>query len=278
VADIVRSPLAGTKTLLFGDIGTGKTRAIETLVAAGIKPLAIFTEQGYGVLGDALKEKVSWVYVRPITGSLVDLRKQIEAIGTKGQSELGKEHDRERFVNSPLDQIGRSMERFVDQNGRDWGNIGDWGTGVALVLDSISGLTRAIWQNTTGRRALLDKPDYMLAQTQLENFLAVFCALRCHVVVTAHAEKEIDPLNGGMRITPVLPGKALAGKVGRDFDEVLLARRVKGTNFDWTNVEEGALGKKRYLPYAAGQTPTFVPLIEAWRKAGGVVESIGDNK
>jgi hypothetical protein len=214
------SPLLGTKTLLFGDIGTGKTRAIQTLLDVGIKPLCIFTEQGYGVLGDALKEKVSWVYVRPITGSLVDLRRQIEAIGTKDQAELGRERD-----------------------------------------------------NTTGRRALLDKPDYMLAQTQLENFLAVFCALRCHVLMTAHAEKEIDQLHGGMRITPVLPGKVLAGKVGRDFDEVLLAQR-KGVKFDWTNVEEGALGKKRYLPYAAGQAPAFGPLIEAWKKAGGVIEQI----
>jgi hypothetical protein len=270
---MITSPLPGTKTLLFGDIGTGKTRAIETLLAAGIKPLCVFTEQGYGVLGDALKERVSWVYVRPITGSLADLRKQIEAIGTKDQAELGRERDKERFVNSPLDQIGRAMEKFVDQNGRDWGNIGDWGTGVCFVLDSISGLTRAIWQNTTGRRALLDKPDYMLAQTQLENFLAVFCALRCHVLVTAHAEKEIDQLHGGMRVTPVLPGKALAGKVGRDFDEVLLAQR-KGVKFDWTNVEEGALGKKRYLPYAAGQAPAFGPLIEAWKKAGGLIEGI----
>jgi hypothetical protein len=275
----MQSPLPGTKTLLFGDIGTGKTRSIDSLLVAGLKPICIFTEQGYGVLGDALREKVSWVYVKPIKGSLEDLREQIKSIGTKNQSQLGQEHDRDRYINGPLDRIIGSMEKFVDQNGRDWGNMGAWGTGVALVLDSLSGLTRAIWQNTTGKRALLDKPDYMLAQTQMEHLLAILCGLRCHVVVTAHAEKEVDTLNGGMRITPVLPGKALAGKIGRDFDEVILAER-NGIKFSWTNVREGALGKKRYLPYAADQTPAFGPLIEAWKKAGGVIESLtnGDTK
>jgi hypothetical protein len=267
------SPLLGTKTLLFGDIGTGKTRAIETLLAAGLKPLCIFTEQGYGVLGEALKEKVSWVYVKPIKGSLEDFRKQVEAIGTKDQAELGRERDKDRFVNSPLDLIGKTMEKFVDQNGRDWGNIDDWGTGICFVVDSMTGLTDAIWQNTSGRRALLDKPDYMIAQTQLKNLLAILCGLRCHVLVIAHAEKEIDPLNGGMRITPALPGKALAGVIGRSFDEVILAQRA-GNKFDWTNVADGALSKKRYLSYAANQSPAFGPLIEAWKKAGGLIEAI----
>lgn len=267
------SPLRGTKTLLIGDIGTGKTHALRTLVEAGLHPLCIFTEAGYGVLGDLPKGALSWIYVQPMKGSLDDLRKMVKDIGTKDQSALGKVYDANRFVDSPFDKVLEALFHFVDQNGRDFGNISTWTTKHVLVFDSLSGLTRAVWQNVAGTRALLDRPDYMLAQKQLENLIALVCtSQRCHVVMTAHAEKEIDPLNGGIRIYPSLPGKALAGTIGRDFDEVLLAER-EGNKFTWTNYHSGAALKKRYLQYAVNQPPSFVPIIEAWKRQGGLIES-----
>ncbi len=269
-----KSPLPGVKVLLIGESGTGKTYALRTLIDAGIHPLCIFTENGFDVLGDVPADKLSWVYIPPTRESLEDLRKQVRSIGTMPFEALTKQYDQGRFADSPLDKILSMMMGYKDERtGRLFGNIAEWGTGTCFVIDSLSGLSKASWQNVAGTRVALSPADYQLAQRQVENLINQLCmTFRCHCVVTAHAEREIDPISGGTKIMASLPGKALAPVIGRYFTDVILTQR-NGKQFVWNTIEPGAALKARNAAYAADLPPTFAPLIEQWKKRGGLIET-----
>lgn len=272
---MTKSPLPGTKTLVMGAPGTGKTHVIRTLIAAGLHPLCIFTENSYDVLGDVPADKLSWVYIPPTREGLTDLRKQVSDIGSKTFEALTKSYDPERGKDAPFDKILQSLMNFKDERtGKEFGNISNWGTGIALVVDSLSGLAKASWQNVAGTRVAMSPADYMLAQKQIENLLNQLCmTFRCHVVVTAHAEKEIDPVFGGSKIMPSLPGKALAPVIGRYFTDVLLTK-WNGKDYVWDTADPAAELKARNLPRRADQLASFVPLLEAWKKRGGLIEPL----
>jgi hypothetical protein len=276
---VTKSPLPGIKTLLIGDSGTGKTYCLRTLIDAGLHPLCIFTENSFDVLGDVPSDKLSWVYIPPTRESLDDLRKQVKSIGTMSFEALTKQYDPSRFTESPLDKILAMMMEYKDErSGNRYGNISSWSTGICFVIDSLSGLSKASWQNVAGTRVALSPADYQLAQRQVENLVnQLTLTFRCHVVVTAHAEKELDPVNGGMKIYPSLPGKALAPVIGRYFTDVILTQR-NGRQFTWNTIEPGAALKARNVGYAADLPPSFVPLIEQWKKRGGIIEPIQPTK
>jgi hypothetical protein len=270
----IKSPIPGIKVLLMSDPGAGKTYAIRTLIDAGIHPLCIFTENSYDVINDLPADKCSWVYVPPTRESLDDLRKQVRSIGTMSFEALTKQYDASRFAESPFDKILQQMMNFHDERtGAEFGNISSWGTGLAFVIDSLSGLSKASWQNVAGTRVALSPADYQLAQRQIENLLNQLCmTFRCHVVCTAHLEKEVDPVNGGMRLYPSLPGKALAPIIGRFFTDVVMAQR-NGNKFSWNTVDPGAALKARNAGMGADLPPSFAPLIEQWKKRGGLIET-----
>ena len=271
----VKSPIPGVKLLLMSEPGAGKTHSIRTVIEAGIHPLCIFTENSFDVLNDIPKDKLSWVYIPPTRESLDDLRKQVKSIGTMSFEALTKQYDPSRFSDSPFDKILSMMMEFQDERtGKKYGNISNWGTGVCFVIDSLSGLAKASWQNVAGTRVAMSPSDYQLAQRQIENLLNQLCmTFKCHIICTAHIEREIDPINGGTKIYPSLPGKALAPIIGRFFTDVVLGQRNSNT-FSWNTVEPGADLKARNASYGSDLPPSFVPLIEKWKSRGGIIETL----
>ena len=271
----VKSPIPGVKLLLMSEPGAGKTHSIRTVIEAGIHPLCIFTENSFDVLNDIPKDKLSWVYIPPTRESLDDLRKQVKSIGTMSFEALTKQYDPSRFSDSPFDKILSMMMEFQDERtGKKYGNISNWGTGVCFVIDSLSGLAKASWQNVAGTRIAMSPSDYQLAQRQIENLINQLCmTFKCHIICTAHIEREIDPINGGTKIYPSLPGKALAPIIGRFFTDVVLGQR-NSNKFSWNTVEPGAALKARNASYGADLPPSFVPLIEKWTSRGGIIETL----
>jgi hypothetical protein len=268
------SPLPGTKVLLLGDSGTGKTYSLRTLVEAGLTPLCLFTENSFDVLGDTDKELLHWCYVPPMTESLDALREMSQRIGTMTYEQITKATDMKRFNDSPwMKMLGALMEFKCERTGKNFGNIASWGTDKVFVIDSLSGLTQASRQNVAGNRPALAPPDYGLAQRQIEGLINQVCtAFRCHFVLIAHAEREIDPVMGGQKIMASTIGKALAPTLPRYFTDSILTKRL-GDKFLWDTADGQAVLKARNVPISSTLPPSFVPLIAAWKKRGGVVES-----
>ena len=268
------SPLPGVKVMLLGDSGTGKTFSLRTLVDAGLTPLCLFTENSFDVLGDTDPKKFHWMYVPPFTESLEALKEMSTRIGTMSYEQITKTQDSKRFTDSPwMKMLGGLMEFKCERTGQNFGNIATWGTDKVFVIDSLSGLTQASRQNVAGNRPALSPPDYGLAQRQIEGLINQLCtAFRCHFVLTAHAERELDPVMGGQKIMASTIGKALAPTLPRYFTDSILTKRT-GAKFEWDTADTQAVLKARNVPISGNLPPSFIPLIGEWKKRGGIIET-----
>lgn len=271
---MANSPLPGVKVMLIGDSGTGKTYCLRTLVDAGLFPICLFTENSFDVLGDVPKEKMAWAYIPPYTENLDSLIEMSQRIGTMTFEAITKTQDSKRFNDSPWMKMLKLLMDFKDERtGKSFGNIATWGTDKVFVIDSLSGLTAASRQNVAGNRPALAPPDYGLAQRQIEGLINQICtAFRCHFVLTAHAERELDPVLGGQKIMASTIGKALAPVLPRYFTDNILTKRA-GTKFEWDTADTQAVLKARNVPIGATLAPSFVQVIQAWQKRGGLIES-----
>lgn len=268
------SQLAGFKTLLLGESGTGKTTALRTLIDQGITPFCIFTEPGYEVLGDLPKDKLHWQYINPMSESLDSILDKAQKVATMTFESLTKAYDPNRNKDNRFIAVVKALNNFVcDRTGESFGPVASWGTDRALVIDSLSGLGLAVMSMVVGTRAAKNQSDWGLAQDQLEGFINWCCtSTQCHFILTAHTEREVDEIKGGSKIMAATLGKKLAPKLPHNFSDVVMAER-DGIKFTWSTATTGAVLKARNLPIANGLAPSFVQIVDNWKKNGGVIES-----
>lgn len=265
----VRSPLPGVKEMLVGPVGVGKTAAIGTLVEAGLKPYCIFTEPSFEVLGDAkhgnLLKDLEFDYIPPANTDFADMLASAKLINTLTMKGLSNLDDINKTKHAEFMKLVSVLnERKVE----------NFGTGRALVLDSMSGLNIMAMNLVVGSKPVKSMADWGIAMDNLERLIQKLCTgLRCHFVLTAHAEMERDEVSGQTFIMAGTLGRKLAPKIPRYFSDVIYVKR-EVTKFTWSTVEMGADLKARNLPYAAGLAPSFVPIINEWKKRGGIVEPI----
>jgi hypothetical protein len=106
----------------------------------------------------------------------------------------------------------------------------------------------------------------------VENLSSKLCTdTRCHHVLIGHTERETDEVMGGSKIMAATLGKKLAPKLPRFFSDVVMAEKV-GVKYTWSTAAIGADLKARNLPTAEGLAPDFGPIIENWKKQGGIIE------
>lgn len=271
----MKSALPGLNVLLLGSTGVGKTYSIRTLVEAGITPMCLFTEPGFEVLGDIPADKLHWKYVPAMPDSLDALIKKVESIGTLDSSALGKMTDSNRHRDSRMMEFVKSLNNFVcDRTGESFGPVSKWGTDKALIIDSLSGLNTMAWFTVIGSKPVKDKPDYGKCQDLVESQVNWACLMtHCHFVLLAHEDRNFNEISGETLITPALPGKALTATFGRNFSDVIRAKRV-GTEFLWSNADKGADLKARNLPISDKLKPSFAPMLEKWKSRGGIIEQL----
>lgn len=257
----------GPKILLVGGSGTGKTHSIRTLIDSGLKVAAVFTEPGMEVLADIPCEKgFHFHYIAPGTSKWSVLLDTAKKINTMSYDMLSKQRDLNKSSFDQYWQFMSAMANFTCQRcGKTFGPTDELGPDWAVVNDSLSGISQMAMQLVVGATPVRAKPDYGVAMSNLESYIIKFTTgIPSLAVMIAHLEQEGDELTGGTKLMAATIGQKLSPKIPRNFSEVVLAER-NGAKFTWNTESIRADLKVRTLPIAAGQLPSFRPIVEAWR-------------
>lgn len=275
--EIEPSALAGVNVLVEGPTGTGKTYSLGTLAETGVEMFCLFTEAGLETLlgywtdrGKEVPPNVHWHVLPKPTGSFETLMKSAESINTMTQESLHKMQDPNRGRHNQFVSLLRALTDFPDdRTGKSFGAVDTWGPDKCLVIDSLTGINPIALSLVVGGKPVKSQADWGIAQDQVEKLLRQIAdGCRCHFVLLAHVEREVDQVFGGVKITVSTLGKALAPKIPPMFSDVILSSR-DGTKFSWTTANPQADLKARNLPIADGIEPSFVAIIKKWQSRGG---------
>ncbi len=268
----IASPIPGFKVCLLGPVGTGKTHSIRTLVEAGITPFIIFTENGMGILGDIPAESCHWMYVKPASEDWSLMRDSANKINTLDFKALTSMPGFNRNKYNQWLKVIEACANFIcARTGEEFGNVSHWGTDRCLVIDSLSGLNIMAMNLVAGSKPVKDMKDWGMAMDNLERFIIKLCTdLQCHMLMTAHPERETDQVTGAMKLMLSTLGKKLPPLLPRYFDEVVMTKS-SGDSFYWSTTEGNVDLKNRYLPRESKLEPDFALIRAGWEKKGGVV-------
>lgn len=274
------SALPGLNIMLMGPGGSGKTYSLHTLVEAGLDVFVLFTESGRESLlgfwtdaGKPVPPNLHWHDVRAQSLGFADLAAAANDVLTLPPDLLFKKPDPNRSKHTAFVDTLKALADFPDdRTGQKFGAVDSWGTGRVLVIDSLTGISQFAMQNVTGGKIVRDQADWGKAQGLLEFFLRKCTdGSRCHFVLLAHVEREVDQVQGGVKLMPSTLGKALPPKLSPMFSEVVLTERV-GEKWQWNTASTQADTKSRYL--ITGTHPQdFRTLVSKWQSRGGVIES-----
>lgn len=271
--------LPGFNTLLEGPAGSGKTHAIGTLVDEGIEVFYLGLESGRESLqgywrdkGKAVPSNLHWHMLSGATVSFMDMVDMAQKVNTLSLEGLAKIADPKRSSHNEFIKVLQALHDFKDDRTKQsFGDVSEWGTGRALVVDGLTGLNRAAMSLTVGGKPVRSQSDWQIAQNVLENLLRKLCDdCKCHFILLSHIDREVDPVLGGTKIMCSTLGKALAPKVPSMFSDVILTVR-EGAKWTWDTSNALADLKTRNLPITVGQTPSFKAIVEKWKSRGGVV-------
>jgi hypothetical protein len=263
--------------MLEGESGTGKTHAISTLIEAGITPFIIFTEPGMSTLAklDIPEDKCHWAYVSIATQGWDDMRSMSENINKLSFEGLSKITDAKKSKYKQFMDVYSLCHNFkCDRTGEEFGDVSQWGNDRAIIFDSLTGLATMSMNLTVGAKPTKSPADWGVAMDNLERFIIKICTdIQCHVVLTAHLAMEKDEVQGGIQLMAQSLGNKLSPKLPRFFDEVVHTRK-DGAEFHWSTASRNVVTKNRYLDLSDKLKPSFVPVIEMWKKAGGKIPNV----
>ncbi len=264
--------LMGMNILLEGPSGSGKTTSLKTLLnVPGLEVFALFLEPRFDVLGKDVLDKIHWRYIEPVKAGWSTLIHSAKSVSSFSNESLQKMHGIDKEKCTQFITILQQFENFVDVKGDSFGNISDWGTNRVLVVDGLTGLSKAARGLTAGLKPILTQPDWGVAmQTILGLVDELSNTTKCHLILIAHVERESDELTGITKLMTSTLGRKLAPQIPINFSDVILTNR-EGANFYWDTASSQADLKPGNLPINAKNKADFVPLFESWKKKGGVL-------
>lgn len=265
----------GTKTLLVGPPGTGKTTALVSFIEAGIDLFVIGTDPGFeeSILDamarkDLPLEKLHYQYIAPASApwsALLDAAQKVNMMNYEGLSTLKSGIGKSGY--QQFLQLLTAMSDFVDhRTGKHFGPIDDFPENVCFALDGLSGLNIMAMDMTIGAKPTAHQGEWGVAMNMEEKLILKLTSdLKCFFVLTAHIEKEPD-LVTGVPITMVgALGRKLAPKLPRTFSDVILSVK-EAAKFTWSTAALGVDLKARTLPISDNLSPSFIPIVEQWKR------------
>ena len=141
-----------------------------------------------------------------------------------------------------------------------------YGMNRVLVVDSLTGLSLSAMNLVTGSKPVKCLADWGIAIDNLERLLTKLCVdTKCHFVLIAHLEREVDEVTGGTSLMASTLGRKLAPKLPRFFSDVVHVKQVQG-KFVWSTTTSNVDTKTRNLALSETLPPSFVPIIASWKK------------
>lgn len=271
------SLLAGVNVLLEGETGTGKTHSIGTLVDTGVNVHFLGLESGmesligyYTDRGKPIPPNLKWHLLRSKGGGFKTLAEGAKTIGELTQEALYKIQDFTRAQNNRFLEILETLGNFVDQRtGVQCGAVDEWGPDRAIVIDGLTGLGSFAMSMVIGKKPLKSQTDWGVAQGQVERTLRMLCdQCKCHFILLAHVEREVDMVMGGVKVTVSTLGKALPPLIPPMFSDVILSER-NGVKWTWSTANGLCALKTRNLAVADNIPPDFAAIINKWKSRGG---------
>jgi hypothetical protein len=282
--------------ILEGEMGTGKTDTIQTLLCdatsnptarifnfkgpsmSGIEKVVLLTaEAGFeDVLGHIPPSKLAWKYIPVTEGTFDGLIYMAKLINTQKPEAIQAMGGINRHLYPQFDQILGTCNNFVDdRTGDNLGAVFKFPQNWCLWLESISALTEIVKNCAVGDKPYYELRDYQTVQNATKKFLhhLVF-STQCLFVATAHLERETNESNGMSELMISTFGRKLAPIIPRFFSDVIVTDRIDPTGiigtvkpeFTWATVKQGVRTKTRNLPWTTKTTPDFRPLLENFRK------------
>ena len=267
--------IPGCNVMLVGATGAGKTYSLRTLLKVeGIKHVGvIFTEPGMETVGDlGCEQGLHWHYIPPAQvdwGSMIDSAKKINALSFE---QLTKLKDINKGAHGQFVEFLSTCQNFTcDRCGQSFGDVSTWGTDSVLAVDSLSGLNIMAMDLVVGSKPVKSMSDWGVAMDNLERLLQKLCTdTTCHFILTAHLERQVDEVNGGIQLMASTLGKKLGPRVPRFFSDVVLCQK-KGTEFTWSTATLNVDLKARNLSLGDHLPPDFAPLLATWQGRGGKI-------
>lgn len=269
--------IPGVKELLFGPPGSGKTTSVGTLVDAGLEVFCQFLEpSGMFLLNKYPEEKLHWNYIPPAQPSWAAMIESATMLNTFSNAKLQEMQGIGLSQHTQFIDLLKNLSNFkCERTGKTYGPVDEWGPDKVLVLDGLSGLNLISMALKVGTKPLKTLPDWGAAMDLEEgiiNRLSLGC--NCHFVLIAHADRETDQVMGGIKIMPAALGRKLPQSMGRFFDDVVYASN-ENAKFTWSTAAASVDSKARLLPLGKDFKPSFVPIIEEWKKKGGKPTATG---
>jgi hypothetical protein len=278
-------PPNGPSVLLMGEMSSGKTTALRSLVELGLEVFYVPLEPGFEELvGDLPKEKLKWHYIPAYGGTIRDepnpghsfdtLYDQAKLINSTSHDTIQKmggvrKENHQQF----LDVIMTCNNFKDDRTGEEFGDVSTWENNRVLFIDGLSGLSNMAIRNCIGDKPFMELRDYSAVQFQLEQLINALCSrTKSWFVLTSHLERETDPNTGAYKLMVSVPGKALAPKLPRFFSDSILCKQTvtQGkSSWNWSTLSNEVTVKTRNLPLADNLAPNFKLLFENWKKRTG---------
>lgn len=269
-----------SNVLLEGDIGTGKTRSLITLLpeyldergevqrGAGLTTCLISMEPGAeatlgpNLCGGGNRTPIHIHYLPPANVTWDTMQLWVKLAHTLTSKQLTDVQDPGRPQYMQFLELFAVCRDFIcDRCSKSFGDAGEWDDSYAISLDGLTGLTKAVTFSTVGSRFYLSLPDIGSIQSQIEGFMDLFWGgTKCTAILLAHVEREVSPLTGLSTLTTATIGQKLAPKLARKPDEVIVTE-VTDRGYFWNTEELGRGLKRRRLPLSSTLPPDFSQLF-----------------
>lgn len=269
-----------TNILLQGEIGSGKTRSLITLLpeyidedgtvcrGAGQRVALVSLEPGAErTLGKNLCNQLNGdgihlVYIQPLAITWDQFGQFARLLNAAPLDKALEQGDPNKRRCTQFLDVMNTLASFTCQRcGLEVGDIAELDDTWTVALDGMTGLTTVARHLCVGLKPILSRPEYNPVMSMVEGFCQLFWGSTCcNAILLSHIDREVNPITGTSSITLHTLGQKLAPRIVKMPDEVILAEYAE-RKYTWATDVPGMILKHRALPASAELRPDFSQLF-----------------